>query len=436
VDNLDLILDALPEQDQHWQLRRRLQAAGGPILFGAAAQVPRQVGDRDSAFYEFFRLHSLDPLTEPELRACLGHLADLRGQAGQPVRDVLARQPGRLRVLHTLTGGNPRILAMLYQLLERVESANAFQDLEALLDQLTPLYKSRVEDLRSDQQRAALDAIALHWDPITAHDLSVAMTLPVTTVSSLLSRLRDYGYIEEVPTSGARAGYQVIERFFNIWYLMRHGTRRTRQKVRWLAAFLEVFYTRDDLHRLLGSLRPVAQGAWHPMLGEAVAMALGRLDGPTSASPADPGDAAQRGEAELRAALAQDADDADAWRQLGVSLMHDPSRLVEAEFAFRQAIVRDVNSNVSWFLLGLLLTGDAQQHTEAESAFREMITRTNPNRGSLLPSFVAAASRRRCVDACYSAILDDRAERRVGEAPRCRGGLRIRQCGRRTLSPC
>ena len=41
VDNLDLILDALPEE-QHWQLRRRLQADDGPILFGAATQA--QIG--------------------------------------------------------------------------------------------------------------------------------------------------------------------------------------------------------------------------------------------------------------------------------------------------------------------------------------------------------------------------------------------------------
>ena len=37
IDNLDLILDALPP-DEHWGLRHTLQAPSGPILYGAATQ--------------------------------------------------------------------------------------------------------------------------------------------------------------------------------------------------------------------------------------------------------------------------------------------------------------------------------------------------------------------------------------------------------------
>ena len=34
----------------------------------------------------------------------------------------------------------------------------------------------------------------------------------------------------------------VLERFFNIWYLMRHGTRRGKRRVKWLTAFLTSYY--------------------------------------------------------------------------------------------------------------------------------------------------------------------------------------------------
>ncbi|HVB66456.1 MAG TPA: tetratricopeptide repeat protein [Acetobacteraceae bacterium] len=274
VDNLDLVLGALPE-DQHWQLRRVLQAAGGPILYGAAARALRQSGDQGSAFYEFFRIDVLEPLTAPELLRCLGRLAAARGPAGAAVTAILAREPERLRVLHTLTGGNPRILALIYQVLERAESETVFADLESLLDQLTPLYKSRVEELRTELQRSILDAVALHWDPITSHDLAAATGVEITTVSSQLSRLRDYGLVEEVPTSGARAGYQIVERFFNIWYLMRHGTRHTRQKMRWLTAFLKTFYSGDDLRRLRERFAAAtAAGEWRELYGETLEAAL------------------------------------------------------------------------------------------------------------------------------------------------------------------
>src|SRR5712691_8930206 len=56
VDNLDLVLDAIPSE-QHWDLRRVLQGKHGPVLFGASTQFLRQSGDREAAFYEFFQVH-------------------------------------------------------------------------------------------------------------------------------------------------------------------------------------------------------------------------------------------------------------------------------------------------------------------------------------------------------------------------------------------
>lgn len=269
VDNLDLILDALTPE-QNWELRRTLQATGGPILFGAATQMLSQSADRDAAFYEFFHPHVLDPLSETELLQCMSRLAEARGEAGKPVREVLAAEPERLRTLHTLTGGNPRVLTLVYQLLERTESDTVFSDLEVLLDQLTPFYKARVEEYQTELQRAIIDAIALNWHPITSHDLSKVTAVEVTTVSPQLNRLKSDGLIEEVQTSGARSGYQLVERFFNIWYLMRHGTRRTRQKIYWLTAFLTSFYAPAELMRMRAESAIEGHSNLHPFYKEAL----------------------------------------------------------------------------------------------------------------------------------------------------------------------
>lgn len=276
IDNLDLILDALTK-DQNWELRRALQAPEGPILFGAATQMLKQSADQKAAFYEFFHPHLLEPLTEAELFQCMGRLADARGEAGRPVREVLASDPQRIRTLHLLTGGNPRVLALLYQLLERTESETVFADLEALLDQLTPYYKSRIEDYQTDLQRAVIDAIALNWDPISANDLSAATDVEITTISSQLSRFKRDGLVEDVQTSGARAGYQLVERFFNIWYLMRHGTRRTRQRIQWLTAFLRSFYTPADLNRMRSDAS-AGRAKMHPLYREALEAVTGLGD--------------------------------------------------------------------------------------------------------------------------------------------------------------
>ena len=270
VDNLDLIVNALPPLDQ-WALRRILQMPDGPVLIGAATQLLTQSGERDAAFYEFFHPHLLEPLTEAELFQCMHALADLRQEAGAPVKRLLAREPERLRTLYTLTGGNPRVLALIYQLIERSDSETIFTDLESLLDQVTPFYKARVEEYATAQQRAVIDAIALHWDPISSHDIGRAAGIEVTTVSSHLNRLRKDGFVQEVASSGARSSYQIAERFLNIWYLMRHGTRRARQKLRWLTIFLSRWYSPEELGRMADEARgDTTLCRWHPDYREAV----------------------------------------------------------------------------------------------------------------------------------------------------------------------
>lgn len=249
VDNLDLIIDALKDKDR-WSLRGTLQMRGGPIVIGAATHSLPESADRDAAFYEFFQPCHLDPLSLPETERCMRVIAKGRGKPGKQVVRTLRNDPARLKVLHRLTGGNPRVLALTYRFLESTETKDAMGDLERLLDEVTPYYKARIEEYRTPLQRATIDAIALHWDPVTTGDLSKITGVPSTTLSPQLIRLRKDGLIETTETSGAYSGHQMVERLLNIWYLMRHGTRRNRQRMRWLVAFLSSFYTSDDLARI------------------------------------------------------------------------------------------------------------------------------------------------------------------------------------------
>jgi tetratricopeptide (TPR) repeat protein len=282
VDNIDLILDAVPD-DAHWSLRRHLQQWGGPIMIGAATHPLRQSADREAAFYEFFQPHHLEPLDERQTEQCMRALAMQRGEHGKPVIRVLNTQPERLKTLHALTGGNPRVLTLIYRLLETTESDAAMADLEILLDQVTPYYKARTEEYQTPLQRAVIDAIALHWDPITAAELSRLTNIAATTLPNLLTKLRKDGLIEVTEISGAATGHQIAERFLNIWYLMRHGTRRTKHKMRWLVGFLTIFYSSNELADIAARVRsPADRGRCHPdyayAVGEAVRVALGEVD--------------------------------------------------------------------------------------------------------------------------------------------------------------
>lgn len=245
VDNIDLILERLKDKD--WALREALQAHPELLLVGASSRALEATYDYGAAFYDFFRIDELRGLSEEEMRETIANLARLRG-ADELMRR-LDDDPGRLRVLHTLTGGNPRTAVLLYGVLLKGIDGDVRSDLEGLLDEVTPLYKARFDELPAQGQQL-LDKLALHWDPMSARQAADALGWPVNQASAQLDRLVQAGVVEKVKSgSGKRMAFQVAERFFNIWYLMR-ASRRVRRKLMWLVEFLRVSFSREELQLL------------------------------------------------------------------------------------------------------------------------------------------------------------------------------------------
>jgi hypothetical protein len=237
VDNLDLVLRRL--EQQQWGIRELLSAEKRLLLIGASSAPMEITYKYKEPFYDFFQIHELRALTLEETSEVLLNLARLEGAVA--VERALVGDPARLETLRVLTGGNPRTIALLHGVLSRGIVVDVRSDLERLLDQCTPVYKARFEALPPQAQQVVA-ALAIRWDPVTAGELSELVQLETNTVSSQLNRLVQQGVVEKVlydPTT--RAGFQIAERLFNIWYLMRAG-RRGRRRLIWLVEFLEVFH--------------------------------------------------------------------------------------------------------------------------------------------------------------------------------------------------
>lgn len=256
VDNLQMVFERLDHTQQH-SLRELLMRPGSPILIGASPSPPPQTQDYGAAFYDHFKYHYLQPLSEGEMRDLLLHLAEATRR--DDVRQRVEQHPARIKVLRQLTGGNPRTILSLFFLYAEDFAPTVFGDLENLLDRMTPLYKARFEEL-TPQQQVIASAVANHWDPVTAPRLAELCAIPSSTISAQLDRLERNGTLERVSLYGeTRTGHQIAERFFNIWFLMRGASRRQRREVEFLTRFLENFYEPRERERLAGLM----------MLGEA-----------------------------------------------------------------------------------------------------------------------------------------------------------------------
>jgi tetratricopeptide (TPR) repeat protein len=420
IDNIDLIFDGLTKQ--HWALRRTLQEQGGIIVIGAATAYLEATSDPKGAFYDFFQVTVLERIGQDELLTCLRRLAGMRGDPGRRVLHILNTDPGRIRTLHDLTGGNLRTLILLYMLLERDADDEVMGDLERLLDEVTVLYKARVEDL-APQARVVLDAVALNWDPTTAAMVATITGMETSAVSAQLDRLFRSGILGKATLStSVRAAFQLSERFFNIWYLMRHGPRRQRTRLRWLTGFLRGFYSPQQLTDKATSLLMRKDVNRHPMghyclaLGEAVEdrslryllvqEARRSLDlmavqqGKRLEDIADPKDLPEpqsaqewyemgwwhhhrldcplEAESDYRKAIELDPKSAPPWTSLGNLLDRYTERYEEAEAAFRRAIDLDPKDAYTWTCLGNLLHRRRRRFDESEAAYRQAIE-INPN---------------------------------------------------------
>lgn len=242
----ELFLDNLKEKEKR-RLREILIDCNEIRIIGASAVVINDLHDYSQPFFEFFQIIHLDGLSKEET---YNLIAKLQEDCPQDRRIELKKHKAKIETLAVLTGGVIRTIMMLYQVLLDDPNGKALEDLEKVLDKVTPLYKHRIEDLPL-QQRRIVDVIAKKWDAVSAKDIAAEIRedgkkMQTKLVSAQLAQLEKNNVVEKKATTTKNNFYQLKERFFNIWYLMRNGDRRDKKRVAWLTKFLEMWYDDDD----------------------------------------------------------------------------------------------------------------------------------------------------------------------------------------------
>jgi hypothetical protein len=81
-------------------------------------------------------------------------------------------------------------------------------------------------------------------------------------VSAQLTRLARQGVIAKVPHVSGKLGFQIAERFFGLWYMMR-ASRRLRRKLFWLAVCVQELYGQDEFERQAAALLTTTDAESH-----------------------------------------------------------------------------------------------------------------------------------------------------------------------------
>ena len=235
VENLDAVFGQLRSEREIHALRASLIERSEILLVGSANAVFEAIRGHGQPFYEFFRLFTLEGLGQDDARRMLEAVAHSEGRP--EISATLDGEHGRLETIRRLTGGNPRLLVLSCRMLIESPLGSAIEDLEQLIDEQTPYFKARIEELPV-QARKVFHCLAEGWRPMLAKEVAGAAKLSSSHASAQLRQLLEKGYAREVRLPGAkRARYEVSDRFYNIYYLLRFS-RTGRDRLERLVAFL------------------------------------------------------------------------------------------------------------------------------------------------------------------------------------------------------
>ena len=305
----------------------------------------------------------MDALTKADVQVLLENLSSQ--YENKKALDVIKHQKGRIETIRRLTGGIPRTIILLYEIILD-ESASVFEDLEGILDKITPLYKHRMEDLAT-QQQVIVDAIALNWDGILTSEISKTTNLEPKAISSQLKILEKNGFITSELVNKKNKIYMLRERFFNIWYLMRYGRKKKKQQVLWLAGFLKEWCTEDELiqkaknHITLARTGSMSQRGGYYM-AEALSQSIQDMD-----LRYDVLTSTKKFISQTHPELAKNLSDADEMVFTMAVKAHHDSDLVKAEKYYLMAVEHeDVKAMVN---LGVLYNNEYKDVAKAEKYY-------------------------------------------------------------------
>ena len=263
VENLDVILGQLGNERDVHTLRASLIERSDILLVGSANTVFDAIRGHGQPFYEFFQLFILEGLGPEDTHRMIESYADGNGTSDLP--EILRRERGRLETVRRLTGGNPRLLVLACRMLIDSPLGSPLEDLERLIDEQTPYFKARIEELPV-QGRRVFHCLAAGWRPMLAKEVAVASKLSSSHASAQLRQLVDKGYAREIRLPREkRVRYEVSDRFYNIYYLLRcsrTGRHRLERLVHFLHDLFGRFAESEVACRKATELEPTNASAW------------------------------------------------------------------------------------------------------------------------------------------------------------------------------
>ncbi len=248
TENLDQIFEGLGSDGQE-QLRAFIQ--NNPIftILATSQSLFADVTERNNTFYGFFDTQHLPALSLDEATSLVTNIAKQEGD--EELFNALQTTKGRarMRVVHHLAGGSPRIYVVFSQFLTCKKLDELVEPLLKSLDELTPYYQSRMNEL-SPQQRKIVEYLCDQGGAIAVKQIASANFITHQTTSSQLGKLAELGF-----TRSIQRGRESLHELREPWLRLTLEVKKQRGgPISLIIEFLRLWYSIDELKQKLSNL--------------------------------------------------------------------------------------------------------------------------------------------------------------------------------------
>ncbi len=245
LDNFDRIIENL--NDDGNLLREILLNNNNVQIIGGSTRMDEHFWKYDKPFYDFFRLHKLAALSFYEIHKLLNHWSKIMPLP--LLKDYAIKNRGKIESIRILTDGLPRTLLFFIRILLTDNDIYGFQYITKIMDQATPLYQERLNNLTAPQRKIVLE-IAFNWEAVSTKQLVNKSRMESKLISAYLKQLISFGIVTKLDTNTKNKLYRISERFFNMWLIVTQGNPNQKRKAKYLTIFLESWYDTEKITEL------------------------------------------------------------------------------------------------------------------------------------------------------------------------------------------
>jgi tetratricopeptide (TPR) repeat protein len=245
-----ILCDNLEEVFKQWQekeykrLRAFLSDQQSVMIIGTAVKIFKEIIRPKEPFYEFFEIVPLYDLSDSQMLELLKKRFiddNLEEEFNRKEKNL----KGKVTAIAKLTGGNPRLVVFLYDIVTKKNVFEVEKATNELMESLSEYFRNRFSDL-APQERTILDAFAEMEGPATPKEISKKTRIKEQSTYAHIKNLKDAGFIEIVEFGKHKISrYDVTERLFRLW--RQNATVSGQRRFKVLIKLLKLYFTPEEL---------------------------------------------------------------------------------------------------------------------------------------------------------------------------------------------